>query len=217
MQNKIKNYFQVQNIIKKKNLRTKHHPQTSSFPVKHFQTRFVSFLRETDLYTQRYPEISCIKKKKEKENLEREGTRSCYRNLPTTDIFIRAEEAARAVQFPRLLEMNIQGFLKSGRCLLWKSITLRPRVTSLKPLKQGTLLITCYPAVHDQRSPRKIFAKRIETYTSDTLSKRHCVAVYYRVWLTLGEGRMLGKERKGRKRKKKRERQVYGGGWRLID
>lgn len=66
MQNKIKNYFQVQNIIKKKNLRTKHHPQTSSFPVKHFQTRFVSFLRETDLYTQRYPEISCIKKKKKR-------------------------------------------------------------------------------------------------------------------------------------------------------
>lgn len=75
-------------------------------------------------------------------------------------------------------ETNIQGFLKSGRCLPWKSITSATRCVTLKPLKQGTLLITCYPAVYDQRSPRKIFGKRIETYTSDTLSKRHCVAVY---------------------------------------
>lgn len=204
MQNKIKNYFQVQNINKKKKPSNETSSPNIVLPRQTFPNT-IRFLppRDRPIHTTISRDI-VYKKEKEKENLEREGTRSCYRNLPTTDIFIRAEEAARAVQFPRLLEMNIQGFLKSGRCLLWKSITLRPRVTSLKPLKQGTLLITCYPAVHDQRSPRKIFAKRIETYTSDTLSKRHCVAVYYRVWLTLGEGRMLGKERKGRKRKKKK-------------
>lgn len=140
------------------------------------------------------------KKKKRKISSEKEHD-------PVTETFPRptfssAWRKLRALS--SFLEMNIQGFLKSGRCLLWKSITLQPRVTSLKPLKQGTLLITCYPAVHDQRSPRKIFGKRIETYTSDTLSKRHCVAVYYRLWHTRG-GEDVRKRKEGKEKKKKGE------------
>lgn len=57
--------------IKKKHLRMEHHPQTSSFSVKHLQTRIaIRFLPprdredETDLYTQRYPDISCPERKK---------------------------------------------------------------------------------------------------------------------------------------------------------
>lgn len=57
--------------IKKKYLRMEHHPQTSSFSVKHLQTRIaIRFLPprdredETDLYTQRYPDISCPERKK---------------------------------------------------------------------------------------------------------------------------------------------------------
>lgn len=72
MQNKVK---YVQKLLKskhiKKNLRMEHHPQTSSFSVKHLQTRIaIRFLPprdredETDLYTQRYPDISCPERKK---------------------------------------------------------------------------------------------------------------------------------------------------------
>lgn len=57
--------------IKKKHLRMEHHPQTSCFSVKHLQTRIaIRFLPprdredETDLYTQRYPDISCPERKK---------------------------------------------------------------------------------------------------------------------------------------------------------
>lgn len=152
--------------------------------------------------------------KKEKRKISSEKEHDPVTETFPRPTFSSAWRKLRALS--SFLEMNIQGFLKSGRCLLWKSITLRPRVTSLKPLKQGTLLITCYPAVHDQRSPRKIFGKRIETYTSDTLSKRHCVAVYYRLWHTRG-GEDVRKRKEGKEKKKKRERQVYGGGWRLID
>ena len=85
----------------------------------------------------------------------------------------------------------------------------------LKPLKQGTLLITCYPAVYDQRSPRKIFGKRIETYTSDTLSKRHCVAVYLpSVAYSRGGEDVRWKEREKKKgEKESRDRYMGGGGW----
>lgn len=150
--------------------------------------------------------------KKEKRKISSEKEHDPVTETFPRPTFSSAWRKLRALS--SFLEMNIQGFLKSGRCLLWKSITLRPRVTSLKPLKQGTLLITCYPAVHDQRSPRKIFGKRIETYTSDTLSKRHCVAVYYRLWHTRG-GEDVRKRKEGKEKKKKgRDRYtVVDGGW----
>lgn len=79
MQNKIKwkNYFKI---------------QTSSFSVKHLQTRNIAirFLPprdgedETDLYAQRISRrIVCKRKKKKKgKSRAREGTRSCYRTFP---------------------------------------------------------------------------------------------------------------------------------------
>lgn len=178
-----KNYFKIQTYIKKRNLRTKPHPQTSSFSVKHLQTRIAIYFspprdRDRPIHTTKSRHIVCrkIKKKKRKISSEKEHD-------PVTEpshdrhFHSRGGSCARC-PVSSIPETNIQGFLKSGRCLPWKSITSATRCVTLKPLKQGTLLITCYPAVYDQRSPRKIFGKRIETYTSDTLSKRHCVAVY---------------------------------------
>ena len=101
MQNKIKwkNYFKI---------------QTSSFSVKHLQTRNIAirFLPprdgedETDLYAQRISRrIVCKRKKKKKRKISSERRNTILlQNLPTTDIFISAEEAARAVQFPRFLK-----------------------------------------------------------------------------------------------------------------
>lgn len=205
MQNKIKwkNYFKI---------------QTSSFSVKHLQTRNIAirFLPprdgedETDLYAQRISRrIVCKRKKKKKgKSRAREGTRSCYRTFPRPT-FSSARRKPRA----------LSSFLDS-----WNEYSRFPQVRSmhaleidyighalrLKPLKQGTLLITCYPAVYDQRSPRKIFGKRIETYTSDTLSKRHCVAVYLpSVAYSRGGEDVRWKEREKKRERRNRETGIW--------
>lgn len=172
--------------IKKKHLRMEHHPQTSSFSVKHLlkhELRFVSSLRETERTRQTYTHNDIQTYRVQKEKNKKRKISSEKEHDPVTEpshdrhFHQRGRSCARC-PVSSIPKTNIQGFLKSGRCLPWKSITSAMRYITLKPLKQGTLLITCYPAVYDQRSPRKIFGKRIETYTSDTLSKRHCVAVY---------------------------------------
>lgn len=162
-----------------------HHPQTSSFSVKHLQTRIaIRFLPpryredETDLYINDIQTYRVQKEKNKKRKISSEKEHDPVTEPSHDRHFHQRGGSCARCPVSSIPETNIQGFLKSGRCLPWKSITSAMRYITLKPLKQGTLLITCYPAVYDQRSPRKIFGKRIETYTSDTLSKRHCVAVY---------------------------------------
>lgn len=124
MQNKIKwkNYFKI---------------QTSSFSVKHLQTRNIAirFLPprdgedETDLYAQRISRrIVCKrKKKKKKENLEREKEHDPVTE-PSHDRHFHQRGGSRArCPVSSIPETNIQGFLKSGRCMPWKSITSATR------------------------------------------------------------------------------------------
>lgn len=163
------------------NIIPKHHPSPSNIS-KH-ELRFVSSLRDTERTRQTYTHNDIQTYRVQKEKNKKRKISSEKEHDPVTEpshdrhFHQRGGSCARC-PVSSIPETNIQGFLKSGRCLPWKSITSAMRYITLKLLKQGTLLITCYPAVYDQRSPRKIFGKRIETYTSDTLSKRHCVAVY---------------------------------------
>lgn len=109
MQNKVKymkKLFQNPNIYKKK----KSSNETSSPNI--ILLRQTSPNTNCDLFlpsarpihTTISRHIVCRKIKKKKGKSRARRNTILLQNLPTTDIFIRAEEAARAVQFPRFLK-----------------------------------------------------------------------------------------------------------------
>ena len=84
--------------------------------------------RTRQIYTHNvYPDVSCVKEKKKKENLEREKEHDPVTE-PSHDRHFHQRGGSRArCPVSSIPETNIQGFLKSGRCMPWKSITSATR------------------------------------------------------------------------------------------
>lgn len=112
MQNKVKymkKLFQNPNIYKKK----KSSNETSSPNIILLRQTspntncdlFLPSARQRQTYTHNDIQTYRVQKDKKKKGKSRARRNTILlQNLPTTDIFIRAEEAARAVQFPRFLK-----------------------------------------------------------------------------------------------------------------
>lgn len=156
-----------------------------------------------------------------KENLERPNERTILlQKLPTTDIFIRVQQGSNA-HGPCPQPSNEYSRFRAGeqdpgicfgnRLRLGHALRL---VRCSLPLKQAALLITCSTVCATLAA--KNLRQRIETYTTDTLSKRHCAAID--ISPSVYKPRTSGSQEKKRGKKEGREKKEDGQACRrLID